>query len=390
MKRREFVFGFSGLGLLGTLRGIQPMGKGGMRYRRLGRTGIMVSEIGLGGSPVPPEPVFRQALEQGVNYVDTSSSYMNGNSERMIGRIARGRQDRLIIATKFHPGRWHRSTGGLIEEAEGSLKRLNRDTVDILMVHGAKTVELLAEDYVLEAFRILKEQGKIRFAGVSCHHDPAGVLIPAIKSGHYDVITVAYNAYSGSRVKNGKVYSDYLQSSGIGRVLDLARSRDVGVIAMKTMAGGDRQDLSGYADTGISIPQAKLKWVLQDPRVSGIICEMLNFDHLDENLAVVGQSLSAGEQEILSRHITLTSADYCRMCGACVPVCPQGIDIPDVLRYGLYYFRYGKADSARRSYRQLTGRSGIASCLQCRNCEANCPYGIQIVDSLRKAARVLS
>ncbi|MFQ6038890.1 MAG: aldo/keto reductase, partial [Candidatus Aminicenantales bacterium] len=110
----------------------------GMAYRRLGRTGLWVSEISLGGSPVPDWAIFRQIIERGVNYIDTSHSYMNGNSERQIGRLLKevGR-DTVHVGTKFHLRRnW--SKASIIASVEGSLKRLQTDYLDVLLIHGAQ------------------------------------------------------------------------------------------------------------------------------------------------------------------------------------------------------------------------------------------------------------
>ena len=245
--------------------------KGDMTYRRLGRTDLMISEIGLGGSPPPPEPVLLQALERGVNYIDTSSSYSGGNSERLIGRVIKGRRDKVHVASKFHFGRRGQDTrDGLVREAEGSLSRLQTDYLDILLVHNASSAQEVEHEEVLSAFETLKKEGKIRYTGVSCHLDPVGVLTPAIRSGRYDMITVAYNAYSGTHVEKEKVYDDYLKVSGIGKVLGLAKENDVGVVAMKTQAGvyWDR------AHTRLINMKAALKWVLQDESVHTTIPAM--------------------------------------------------------------------------------------------------------------------
>ncbi|HDP94163.1 MAG TPA: hypothetical protein ENN40_02250 [Candidatus Aminicenantes bacterium] len=398
MKRREFMTTLSGLGILSAAPNLfstqSPGGSAStpakMAYRRLGRTGLRISAVSLGGSPVPNESVFRLAMDRGVNYVDTSSSYMNGNSESIIGRLIADRRDRFIVATKFHPGRRYRSTAGLIEEAEGSLRRLNSDYIDVLLVHGARDPDLLKADYVLEAFAKLKQQGKIRFTGVSCHHDPVRVLLPAIESGHYDMISLAYNVYSGSRVEEGGVYTDYLQEAGISKILNAASQKDLGVIAMKVMAGGERQELSRFRAEGVSPPQAKIKWVLADQRVSGIITEMLNFNILQENLGALAGPITQREQACLNRHVKKNSATYCRMCGICESVCPQGIAISDIMRYSLYYRGYGKTREARTAYRSLSLRATVAGCTQCGLCETHCPYDVAVLRNLETAYRLLA
>ena len=361
-----------------------------MKYRRLGRTNMKISEISLGGSPVPSEAIFRRAIELGVNYVDTSSSYMNGNSERTIGKILREYPGKLYVATKFHAGRRGYDKNALEKEFEGSLKRLNVDCVDVLMVHGARTPEILENEDVLNLFEKFKKQGKIKFKGVSCHHNPVDVLTPAIKSGHYDVITIAYNAFSGSLVQEDSVYEDYLRRSGIEQVINLAKTHDVGVIAMKTMAGGDRQNLANFREKGISLPQAKLKWVLENKNVASALSEMVTFDILEENLAVCRSPLSPKEKTALALHVASFSSGYCRMCGQCLKTCPLNIAIPDILRYALYYTDHGKTTLAKKKYNRLPVEFKYNACNHCGRCLEACPDRLPIIRMLQSAHQLLA
>ena len=119
-----------------------------MTYRRLGRTNLFVSEIALGGSPMPDWSLLREIIERGVNYIDSSTSYDNGNAERQIGRLARevGR-DKIVVATKFHlRGNWSEAT--IIRSVEGSLARLDTDSIDVLSIHGASHEDELADERV--------------------------------------------------------------------------------------------------------------------------------------------------------------------------------------------------------------------------------------------------
>ncbi|MCP5103160.1 MAG: hypothetical protein GY950_07270 [bacterium] len=395
MDRRHFIKSTSAALLAAmakTGQGSTGQSPGRINYRRLGRTGMKISEISLGGSPVPPEAIFRRAIEMGVNYVDTSSSYMNGNSERTIAKIVKAYPGKLYVTTKIHAGRkgYGTTKEAWETEFEGSLKRLNVDCVDILMVHGARTPGILANEDLLNLFEKLKKQGKIRFNGVSCHLNPVEVLTPAIKSGNYDIVTVGYNAFSGSLVKEGGVYGDYLQKSGIEQLINLAKTHDVGVVAMKTMAGGDRQDLSKYREKGISLPQAKLKWALENKHVAAVISEMLTFDILEENLAVSGSSLSAKERTALADHVVSVSSACCRMCGQCTKECPCGIAIPDILRYALYNTGHGKTVHARNKYRSLPVECGYTNCNDCGRCSTVCPNRLPVPQLLQSAHRLLA
>lgn len=365
--------------------------KGSMTYRRLGRTDLFLSEIGLGGSPPPPEPVFRRAIEMGVNYVDTSSVYLNGNSERRIGEILRGSRGKFHIATKFHVSRgWQDTRDALIREAEGSLQRLRTDYLDILLAHNVVSARVVEHEEVLAAFETLKKDGKVRYTGVSCHRNPVEVLTSAIRGGRYDMITVAYNAFSETVREEGEAVGDNRKTSGIGKVLAFAKERGVGVVAMKTMAGVPRQDLDAYLGEGVSLPQAKLKWVLEDDAVSAVITEMDTFDKLEENLAVSGKPLSPAENEFLMRYVEAAGRDVCRLCGTCLPGCPSVIPIPDVLRSLQYHRDQGKGDLARRTYRAIPAARNARKCTQCGMCEQACPYAVRVIHNLRQAHRVLA
>ena len=391
MDRRCFIKN-SSLAMLGVSAGNAVNGQTaspGMNYRRLGRTGMKISEISLGGSPVPPEAVFRRAIEAGVNYVDTSSSYMHGNSERMIAKMLKEYPGRLFVTTKFHAGRPGYDRKKLEEEFAGSLERLQVDCVDILMVHGAKNPEILADEEVMGLFDKFKKEGKIRFTGVSCHTDPLAVLPAAIESGRYDIVTVGYNAFSGNLVKKDGVYENYLKLSGIERAIELAGKHDVGVVAMKTLAGGQRQDLAKYKNMGVSLPQAKLKWVLENSAVAAAIVEMTTFDMLEEDLAVSGSELSGVEKTALIDHVQSRASRTCRMCGNCVGVCPRHVAIPDILRYALYHAEHGKTGLASAKYRRLPGEHRADGCDSCGRCQTACPNRLPIVSMLRSAHNIL-
>ena len=375
----------------GSDRTADRLRKGGMTYRRLGRTDLMISEISLGGSPPPSEPVFLKAIEMGVNYVDTSSSYSGGNSERLIGRVIKGRRDTFHVATKvhFHVG-WRDTRDALIREAEGSLKRLQTDYLDILLIHNLSDARVAEHEEVLAAFEQLKKEGKIRYTGVSCHTDPVNVLTPVVKSGRYDMITVAYNAYSGPFSEEGSGGDAPPQNTGIGKVLALAKEKDVGVVAMKTLAGGQREDLVSQQAEGVSLPRAKLKWVLRNDAVSAVITEMDTFDILKENLAARGKPLTVAERNSLARYVEATGRDVCRLCGICAAGCPSGIAIPDIQRCLQYHRDHGKSNLARNTYRTIPAAATVRGCTRCGQCERACPSGVRVAHHLRQADRILS
>lgn len=267
--------------------------KGQMYYRRLGRTELYISEISLGGSPLPDQSLLLQIIERGVNYIDTSCAYSNGNSERQVGRLFKeiGR-DKAYVGTKFKLDGKNWNEESIIKSVDKSLGRLQTDYVDVLLIHGAEE-EQLTDERVLGAFEKLKGQGKYRFKGLSCHSNHDRTVRKAVDCGHYDMIMLGYNVFDIQETEKPiKVYDDYLGESGISRLLALATAKDVGIIAMKTLkVGGRRQNLEKYKAGTTSIYQAMLKWVLENRNVASAATEILNYQQMEEDLGVVGMIL---------------------------------------------------------------------------------------------------
>ncbi|HUU52466.1 MAG TPA: aldo/keto reductase [Candidatus Heimdallarchaeota archaeon] len=367
--------------------------KGEMFYRRLGRTDFKISEISLGGSPIPDWAILTQIVEHGVNYIDTSQSYSNGNSERAIGRLFKemGR-DKAYVGTKFHARRnWNEET--ILKSVEGSLKRLQTDHIDVLLIHGVDNEETLTDERVLSAFDKMRKQGKFRFTGISCHSNHHKVVKKAIECGHYDMVQLGYNVFDiedTDEEQDIETYDDYLGISGIRQLISLARSKDVGIIAMKALkVAGKRQKLEKYKIDGNSIFQIMLKWALSNTNIASVVTEMLTFEQMEEDLAVVHHPLTAREQSSLYRYVAENSKDNCHMCGQCELHCPEGVKTTTILRYLAYYEGYEKHDRARRGYKSLMPGERATSCQNCGQCESLCPYGIAIRQKLQHAHTLL-
>ncbi len=366
--------------------------KGQMFYRRLGRTNLLISEISLGGSPLPAMPILYQAIERGVNYIDSSHTYSNGNCERQIGLILKefGR-DKVYVGTKFHlRGNW--SEKSIINTVNGSLRRLDTDYMDVCLIHGVADEKHLTDERVVGAFEKLKKQGKYRFRGLSCHSNHHKVVKEAVDCGYYDMIQLAYNVFDIQETKDdGEVYDDYLGQSGIRRLLALAKSKDVGINAMKILkVGGKRQNLEKYRTGGTTIYQAMLKWVLENKNLTSAVIEMLTWEQLEEDLGVIGESLSEMERKNLFRYVAENSEDYCHMCGECQANCPSRIKTTSILRYLTYYENYEKIGMAKKAYSRLKQAQTAVACQDCGECEKVCPFGISIRKRIREAHTVLS
>jgi hypothetical protein len=366
--------------------------KGEMFYRRLGRTNLFVSEIALGGSPMPDWSLLRQIIEGGVNFIDSSCTYENGNAERQIGRLFKeiGR-DKVIVATKFHlRGNW--SEASIVQSVEGSLRRLETDCIDVLSIHGAERENDLVDERVISAFERLNKEGKYRFRGLSCHSNHQRVVRKAVDCGHFDMVQLGYNVFDIEEPEKGlKIYEDYLGESGIRDLIKYAASRDVGIIAMKALkVGGRRQNLEKYRAGKTSLYQAMLKWVLENKNIASVVTEMLNRDEMEEDLAAVRTSLSAEERKNLFRYVAENCRDYCHMCGRCRTQCPSNIATTEILRYLAYSESYGKINLAKKAYTELKPEQTALACRSCDWCEKVCPYAVRVKRKIREAHTILA
>ncbi|MFC2163548.1 aldo/keto reductase [Acidobacteriota bacterium] len=362
-----------------------------MYYRRLGRTDLYISEISLGGSPIPEWPILVQAMEKGVNYIDTSHVYQNGNSERLIGRlITEFGREKVYVGTKFHV-RKNWSEESIVKTVEGSLDRLQTDHIDVLHIHGAGTEEILTDESILSAYEKLKSEGKCRFTGISCHTNHHKVVKKAIECGHYDVIQLGYNVFDIKESEaEVETHEDYLGASGIRHILTLAKSYDVGILAMKVLkVGGKRQNLKKFDTDGQTVFQMMIKWALENPNIASVNTEMLTYEQLEEDLAVVGQELSASQRTNLYRYVAENSKDYCHMCGTCQSRCPSGVRTTEILRYLAYYEGYQKYKHAKDSYAELKPEEQAGSCQDCGTCESICPYGVAVRKRIQLARSLL-
>ena len=387
------AIGSSLRGRLGT--GQAPSGRpdnGGMAYRRLGRTGFRVSEISLGSSPLPDPDLLRALVARGVNYIDTSHNYDNGNAERQIGRLLKdlGR-DKVHVATKFHVTPRDR-VASIMASVHGSLKRLDIGAIDVLMIHGAETAAVVIDARVIEAFDRLKTEGAFRFRGLSCHANQDEVVRKAVDCGLYDMVQVGYNVFDIQEpAREIETYPGYLGVSGLRALIAFAHSKDVGVVAMKTLkVGGRRQDLSRYKTGAASLFQSMLKWVLDDERVASAVTEILSRTQMEEDLGAAGSRLAADERETLARYVRENGRDYCHACAGCRRACPAGIDLPGILRALAYRESFGKNERARDVYASVAGEGTASACRDCGACEKACPYGVAVRSRVREARRVLA
>ena len=343
-----------------------------MPYRRLGRTELKISEIGFGGAIEDPA-VLSRAIDRGINYIDTARAY--GPSEGRIGEVMKRRRDEVVLATKFAPDA-ETTRKGILESLETSLRELKTDSVDLVQVHalgGDDGIQRIQNPELFEAFRIAKRDGKARFLGCTSHAgNRVEILSYAIKSGKFDVILVTVN------------YSTY-EETETDKLLALAKQHDVGVVAMKVQQGNAK--VEGITDGTESVRQTNLKWALSTD-IATVISSMPTYDQLKEDMGAAGKRMSMGDWDLLERYTAAISKDYCRMCDRCLS-CPEGVAVPTVLRYAMYYKHYHQQDRATKLYQELAPHECAGACTSCGLCEERCTYGLPVMAKLREAHRLM-
>lgn len=352
-----------------------------VQYRRLGRTNVMVSDISLGSSRIKDVNVALAAIDRGINYFDTAPDYADTGSEQVLGEAMRQRKrDDIFVATKFCRGNGHLHNDTpvpeIISTVEDSLRRLQTDYVDLIHIHSCDRLDRLHAPNIHEAFDRLKEQGKVRFLGVSTHTpNLEEVANAAIDSGRFDVMMLAYH---------------YGMWPNFGHILDRAKAKDIAIVAMKTLKGARHHGLAGFREEADSYTQAAFKWVLSNPAVACLVISISTHEQVEEYLYASGKVLAPTDVAILDKYDKLIAGDYCQPhCGRCLSSCPQGLPINDLLRYRMYFKDYHSEKEAMQLYAKVERTATV--CDGCSApCESVCPTNVRIHDNLLDTHRLLT
>ena len=343
--------------------------------RPLGKTGFHVGTVGFGAMTTRDPEVIRFAVERGVDYVDTADCYMGGENERIVGRALAGLRDKVVLATKVHIA----PVDQMIRSAENSLRSLKVDVIDILQLHGISSEAEVTDERAREALRKLIDQGKVRAAGVTTHSGQETVLRAVARHGFYKTVLAAYNFRSDTGV-TAAVKGALGLGQGLSNTIREVAGSGVGVIAMKTQAGGYASPPGGF-----SPHQAALAWVLANPGVATTIPSMTSYGQVEENLGARGKRFALADRVALGRYALEIGDRHCGLCGACGGVCPAGVEVPDVLRALTYLEGYREEDLARSAYRSLSPGRNAAACGECEACLVACRLRLPVRRLARRA-----
>ena len=300
-----------------------------MEYTQLGRTGLTVSRAGFGGGGIGQvwgptterEAIVavHRALDLGITFFDVAPAYGDGKAEEGLGKALEGRVEPVVVATKvrLQADELDDVSGAVRRSVDTSLRRLRRDSVDVLHVHNRFTEtrgevpnSLSADDVlgpVLDAYREVQQAGKTRFIGLSAmdHHVPTMRRI--LESGEYDTVLAYYNLLNQTAQEPPPPGADLFDN---GQIIPLAKGHNMGVIGIRSHAAGaltdalDRppragdalmqKDLASAAKLGFllegpirTLSQAAMVFCLMNPDIHTTVPGVKNTAEADETAGCV-------------------------------------------------------------------------------------------------------
>ena len=330
-----------------------------MKYVTLGKTGLRVSRVGLGGIPIQrvDAAAAKELLDAveaaGINYIDSARGYTV--SEALIGGAIEGRRDKFVLATKS----MSRDKEGMARDIGISLDNFRTDYIDLYQVHNPSLKQLeqiCASGGALEALREAREDGKIGHIGLTAHAPE--VFQRALELDWVETVMFPYNIVE-------------TQAAGL---MEQAKRQDVGFINMKSLAGGAIEDA-----------RLAIRFAAANPYVTVVLPGMYSPQEVAENTAAAENTAPLTEEELarVERLQKELGPSFCRRCGYCAP-CTVGIDIPNQFVFHGYLSRYGLEDWARGRYGSLAAHA--SDCVECGACEERCPYQLPIREMLKTVA----
>jgi len=377
-----------------------------MLYRRMPKTGDELSILGFGLMRLPLTPEgkideprtitqIRTAIDKGVNYLDTAWPYHAGESETILGRaLGDGYRNKVKIATKLPSWMTH-SREEMDTYLDAQLEKIQTDRIDYYLLHALNgdSWNRLTAMKVLDFIERAKADGRIANAGFS-FHGRLEDFKPIVDAYPWEFCQIQYN------------YLDEQNQAGT-EGLEYAASRDLGVVVMEPLRGGNLGQPEPPPDVKAIWEKAAvrrtpvewaLRWVWNHPEVTVVLSGMNEEAHIEENLAIAAQALPESlTREELNR-VEAAGRKYktlmkvgCTGCGYCLP-CPSEVSIPNCFEVYNMMHLFDKGEEAKFMYAirmsgMISGTPGYASqCVQCGECLEKCPQEIEIPDFLEKVA----
>ena len=377
-----------------------------MNYRRLGKTGLMVSEVGFGGEWLERHDeahsvnLIRHAHAQGINIIDCWMP--DPKSRDIIGKAIADCRDAWFvqghIGSTWQNGQYVRSRDmAFVKPAfEDLLARIGGGYIDLGMIHYIDSEadwQAAMSGPFIEYVHDLHDRGVIRHIGMSTHNPIMAQR--AVETGFVEMILFSINpAFDMHPASEDlmSMFSDYAQGlSGIdperAALYRLCEERNVGITVMKGFFGGRLFDGKTSPFQVAFTPAQLIHYSLTRPAVASILC---GYDTVEQVDAAAAYETATDDERDYASVIASAPLHACKgqctYCGHCRP-CPMDIDIAMVNKfYDLAAQQDAIPDSVRAHYEALTPTA--SACIGCQSCEARCPFGFRIAQRMSKAAEL--
>ena len=379
-----------------------------MNYRELGKTGLKLSEIGLGcegfvdADDALSDAIFELALQNGVNCLDMYTP--DPAAQKKIGRgIAPVRKDFILqghLCTQWRNGQYEetRKLQEVKDAFEAMLHNLGTDYVDVGNLHYVDSLETwqkILENGVLNYALELKAAGRIRYLSMSSHNPI--VALEAVKTGHLDALLFSINPCYDLLPGNEDCETLWADESYEKPLFNLDPVREelyetcqrlgVGITVMKAFGGGDLLS-EEYSPAGKAMTAVEcLHYALTRPAVASVMCGAKSVDDLKASLAY--ETASDEEKDYAATFASFPKISwkgYCMYCGHCAP-CPVGIDVADVTKFlNLTKAQKMVPETVAQHYSVLKAHGG--DCIGCGSCETRCPFEVPIRENMKAAKAV--
>lgn len=383
-----------------------------MQYRKLGRTGFVVSEISLGCEHLQGKDydtvktVIDAALENGINYMDVFMSEPNVRTN--IGKALKGRRESVMIqghiGSCWVDGQYKvsRDINECIEAFEDLLERLGTDYIDVGFIHFVDKEtdwDNLPESDMMKYVLSLRKKGVIRTIGLSSHNPVTAKK--AIETGLIDVLMFSLNpAYDlvpkdrdmtevFSEVIEGKEqnFTDLTLEPARAELYRACEERGVAITVMKTLAMGTLLSKE-RSPLGIALTEAHcISYALDRPAVASVVIGMQRISDIEQALEYYRLfDEEKDHSEVLASLGMFSAEGRCMYCNHCLP-CPAKIDIASVNKYlDLVELDGRPADSVKQHYISLGNTAKY--CIGCGACERRCPFYVSVVKRMKTAVEI--
>ena len=377
-----------------------------MNYRRLGKTGLRVSEVGFGGEWLERHPeadsiaLIKHAHAAGINIIDCWMP--DPKSRSIIGAaIADCRGEWFVqghIGSTWQGGQYVRSRDmAFVKPAfEDLLARIGGGYIDLGMIHYVDTEadwQAAMSGPFMEYVGELRQKGLIRHVGMSTHNPRMAAR--AVEAGLVEMILFSVNPAFDMRPATENLEEMFGGYDGDFSGIDperaalyrLCEARDVGITVMKGFFGGALFDAKRSPFGAAFTPAQLIHYALTRPGVASVLCGYDTPDQVDAAVAYESADADARDYASVLAGAPLHSyRGQCTYCGHCKP-CPVNIDIAMVNKlYDLALQQSEIPRSLREHYRNLG--PAAADCVGCKSCESRCPFGVQIAERMKRAARL--